>query len=262
MTELGQRTITATVLLGICIASLMIPYAFLALLASVTVWILWFEWPRIAPWYTGIIFPGSILASIGLVYSYEPYQYILWTAIASAIIFDTGAYVFGRTIGDHTITQISPNKTWEGVVGGFIALFVIGAWTTSPIYLAINTCITAVFTTGKDILDRIIGWSRKPRKIWKVLINGLISLYSVTMLAMYPNYIITKVGHSIIFTIVVTTMGVAAFSGDLLISWLKRRRGIKDCSNLLPGHGGLLDRIDSILLCVPAAYILYILNLL
>lgn len=208
MTELQQRIATGIALLGICFTSTMIPYAFLAVLASIAAWIVWVEWPRLAPWYTGIIFPGSILVGIGLLYSYEAYQYLLWIAIVSAIIFDTASYIVGRTIGTHTITTISPRKTWEGVIGGVLALYTIGA---------LATCPTCIFTN----------------------VNRMIS-----------------------FTIIITTMSSAAFLGDLVISFLKRRRGIKDCSTILPGHGGLLDRIDSILLCVPAAYGLYLLNLL
>ncbi|MCL6538146.1 MAG: phosphatidate cytidylyltransferase [Acidothermus sp.] len=53
---------------------------------------------------------------------------------------------------------------------------------------------------------------------------------------------------------------MAATAGDLVESWVKRRIGVKDMSRLLPGHGGLLDRIDSILLAMPVAWVLLVLG--
>lgn len=106
---------------------------------------------------------------------------------------DVGAYFFGRAFGRVKLApQVSPGKTWEGVLGG-VALSQSIAW------------------FGADAF----GWSQT----------------TVAMLALV----------AVAFSVV----------GDLTESLLKRRAGLKDSGRLLPGHGGVLDRIDSVCAGVP-----------
>lgn len=91
------------------------------------------------------------------------------------------------------IPRVSPNKTWEGSVGGFVCGF-LGS-----------------------------------------LIYGLITLQSLPLSLIICGSII---------------LPLAAQVGDLSFSSIKRRFGIKDFGNFLPGHGGILDRIDSIVFCL------------
>ncbi|MFT5903631.1 MAG: phosphatidate cytidylyltransferase [Flammeovirgaceae bacterium] len=110
---------------------------------------------------------------------------------------DTGAFVFGKLFGRTKLfPRISPNKTWEGTIGGGLATMT-GA---------------VVISTYNDEIS-IINW----------LVLGLIIV-------------------------------VAASFGDLVESMLKRSLKVKDSSNLLPGHGGILDRFDGVLLASPIAF--------
>lgn len=119
---------------------------------------------------------------------------------------DTGAYCFGSLLGRHKLfPRISPNKSWEGSVGGGI----------------VSVAASQVLACFEPGLSR-----------WEWL--GL--------------------------SLVVVVFGTW---GDLVESLLKRQLGIKDSGNILPGHGGMLDRFDSSLLAIPAAVIyIYTLTLL
>lgn len=113
---------------------------------------------------------------------------------------DSGAYMIGRQLGKHKLApQISPNKTWEGSIGGTVAA----------------TIILAIY-------------------LW-----------------FFP------VGYSWIVMIILTlVLSIIGQFGDLVESALKRFYGVKDSGRILPGHGGILDRFDSMLLVMPCLYLL------
>lgn len=125
---------------------------------------------------------------------------VIWLVLASIWASDTCAYFVGRVLGKRKIVPtISPNKTLEGFIGGFIGC-VLAGWIGS-------ICLGLPFNFGVGI--------------------G-------------------------------TVVGILAPLGDLFESKLKRMAEIKDSGTLLPGHGGVLDRFDSLLFSLPLvlAYIL------
>ena len=112
--------------------------------------------------------------------------------ILNTAIFDTFAYIVGSNFGRTKIAkEISPNKTYEGLIAGIISSVIYGYLVC--IFLNLDLLIIPCFVIGC----------------------------------------------------------LFAFLGDLLISYFKRRSGIKDTGSLLPGHGGVLDRLDSHLLATP-----------
>ena len=130
-----------------------------------------------------------------------------WLLFALLVTFatDTGAYLTGRAIGKHKMAPtVSPNKTWEGAVGGFIGA-VIAA-------LALDQFLN-------------LGLAR-----WQPPLIG-------------------------------ATVGIVAQAGDLFESRLKRISQVKDTGSSIPGHGGILDRLDSLLITIPAVYYLAVLTL-
>ena len=128
---------------------------------------------------------------------------LIWFAFIAAWGTDIFAYVFGKKIGKHKFSKISPKKTVEGCIGG-----TIGAVVLALIY--------AYFVNAYSSIN-----------IPYVYITGM--------------------------TIVLSLVGQI---GDFAASSIKRFVDIKDYSNLIPGHGGMLDRIDSLIFLAPFAYLL------
>lgn len=122
-----------------------------------------------------------------------------------------------------------------------------------PIILLIATDSGAYFA-GKTIGGAKLAPSISPNKTWAGLLGGITASVTIAILAKnivpWPNTLIS-----------VITIGVmvAVFGqiGDLFESWLKRKQGVKDSGNLLPGHGGVLDRLDGYITVLPT-YLLFL----
>ena len=142
--------------------------------------------------------------------------YHKWLMLALFILIwvnDSGAYIVGslmskRKGGNHKMfPRVSPAKSWEGLIGGFVFDLIAG-------YVFFR-----------------VGWTAS---------LGLTA---------YPLF------DSLLFALVV---GVFGTLGDLMESLMKRTVGVKDSGRFMPGHGGVLDRFDSLLLAVPVVYFLFV----
>ena len=117
---------------------------------------------------------------------------------------------------------------------------------------------TGAFFVGRTVGGRKLMPSVSPGKTMSGAIGGLVTSVLVTWLyVMYALKPAAQLAFSP-FGIVVfgVTISIAAQVGDLVESLLKREAGVKDSSTLLPGHGGILDRLDSLFFVLPVAYLL------
>ena len=113
---------------------------------------------------------------------------------------------------------------------------------------------TFAFLTG-SMLGRHRLWERiSPKKSWEGFIGGMVFTVIAAGITpmLFPGYFGMPTAVYALFGLVVS---IAATAGDLIESLIKRTLGVKDSGHLIPGHGGILDRIDSILLVIPAAVI-------
>lgn len=128
-------------------------------------------------------------------------------------VADISAYFVGRKWGLHKLApDISPGKSWEGLVGGVCGVFLL-----SVVWLELDL----FFPMLQDGIFE------------KLKLHGWL-IFSISILFL-------------------TLMGVV---GDLIESLIKRSSGVKDSSQLLPGHGGVLDRLDALLPVLPLAVML------
>jgi phosphatidate cytidylyltransferase len=129
---------------------------------------------------------------------------------------DIFAYFIGRSLGQHLMSpRISPKKTWEGAAASIIASVTIGA-----IFFHYSLPISSFFLKTHLIQPR----------------DGIFALQKPPL---WPTLALSAI------------LNIAAQLGDLVESLLKRGAGVKDSGSILPGHGGMLDRIDALLFAAP-----------
>lgn len=122
-----------------------------------------------------------------------------------------------------------------------------------PIALIIATDIGA-YIAGRTIGGPKLIPAISPNKTWAGLGGGITAAIIVSLLLQhyvpYPNSILSA-------TLAAIIVAIFAQAGDFFESWLKRKQGVKDSGTLLPGHGGLLDRLDGYIFVLPI-YLLYL----
>jgi phosphatidate cytidylyltransferase len=114
---------------------------------------------------------------------------------------------------------------------------------------------TAAFYIGTWFGKRRMAPVLSPHKSWEGALAGMVASVLGALMAQAWFYQRLPLGHALILGV---TIGIAAILGDLAESMLKRAVGVKDASRLVPGHGGLMDRTDSLLLAGPWLYHYYV----
>ena len=256
---LKQRVITAVVLVAVFLSVLLFfpPWAFYGLVAIVFTAAAW-EW--------------SDLASVGAM----GYRLLYSTAvivITALCLYLLNTYAIGREffiaaavwwcfallwVQGYPSSLIFWHSMWVRMLMGLLtlvpaavaALFIFtqpnGYLFILSLLLIVAAADTGAYFSGKAFGRRKLAPNVSPGKSWEGVIGGL---FLVTMIAVAHGVL---TGQSWFLGLCVA-LPAAAISvlGDLLESMLKRHRGVKDSGTLLPGHGGVLDRIDGITAAAP-----------
>ena len=166
--------------------------------------------------FTYIALPMGMLVQLRQQWAGAFYLLYLLLVVWAGDIF---AYFVGKAIGRHLMApRISPKKTWEGAAASLVASVGVG-WLLFHYSLPISTALLRMgLITRRD------------------------GLFGLEQPDMVPVVVLTIV------------LNIAAQLGDLVESLIKRGAGVKDSGAILPGHGGMLDRIDAMLFAAPVLW--------
>lgn len=148
---------------------------------------------------------------------------------------------------------------------GWLALLYLRALEAHVLYIVLLVALVAAADTGAYFAGRRFGRHKlspivSPNKTWEGFAGGQLAACSVTWIFLFGGFDLgLQLSAGLVLQATLATMLLAATSvvGDLFESMLKRKSGMKDSGNLLPGHGGVLDRLDSLTAALPVyAFIL------
>ena len=228
MNNLQKRIFTSIILISIVLSSLFISkitWSILLLIVSVTALYEFFFlikkiyndiFVKLIFWFFGGYYLSFFFNSAIDIRETKGQFFVLF--ILLIIIFsDVGGYVVGKFVGGPKLTKISPNKTFSGSLGSFF-------FSLLPLWLLILFANFSEINLEESITE--FYWSSTFSKSFN---NGVVLCLVLSFVSQI---------------------------GDLIISYFKRLAKVKDTGKFLPGHGGILDRIDGIIFAIPATIII------
>jgi phosphatidate cytidylyltransferase len=249
--NLAKRAASAAVLIPAVLAAIFLGWVFLVVIA-ISVALLAVEWSTMSMGRTragaAVLLTAFVLAALFAAYLHH----FGWAwALVGLGAFAAGwfAYFMAERPGDAAFGVIyiaAPclALTWlramPNPIGWTILLFAI-TWSADIFAYAV----------GNSLKGPKLWPSLSPNKTWSGLVGGLLGAMAISMVVAASPYSTARLSLGAA-AMVGLAGGVATMAGDLCESMLKRRFGVKDSGDLIPGHGGLLDRVDGLLFAVLA----------
>jgi len=276
-----QRILTALVLAAVAITAIFtLPTLYFYLFIAVIVLIAGWEWTYLSGldktsskvWFIlalivpmlGITFWTQILELLALLLEWpkiKEYSGILEWLVIGPVIFWVMMMILIRKEPE-ALLAIELKKRTQAFIGWFV---LFSAWMflaklrafygseavmyfLALIWIADISAFFAGKKFGKDKLAPSISPGKTVQGLYGAIISAMICAVLLALYYDYPYMIATDFGMLSIFTVLVSIYG------DLFFSLVKRKAGVKDSGSILPGHGGVLDRIDSVIAAAPFYY--------
>ena len=269
---LKQRIATALVLVPLLLAAIfMLPNMAWALLMSVAAALASLEWGRLAGYDRGgcTFFTAAVTATcLGFIAFASSAPSLADVTASVTVLFYVVALLFWAIAAPLWLFRgwHATQPLLLGVVGWIVlvpAWLAIVALQNAPRFLlaalfAVWIADIAAYFAGRRFGRRKLAPQISPGKTWEGVAGAFAAVVIYALLAgfvLQPSAGLSDRARMLIFFLALTVLGIV---GDLFESWIKRGAGAKDSGNLLPGHGGVLDRVDSLTAALPFAALYFL----
>jgi phosphatidate cytidylyltransferase len=266
---LRQRVITGIVLAtGFLTAIVFVPLPGLAVIFGIIVVLGGWEWARMAGWQSNLsrgLYAFILAATLGGLYFYcdlaaspqdnqvQPFLGLacLWWSVAMLWVkgYPASGALWGNMAMRSLMGLLILAPAWLAAV--YLLSFARGGMLMVAMILIVVTADIGAYFSGKAFGKHKLAPQVSPAKTWEGFWGGVLACLLLSLAGWYLLPVQKQhIGLISVVTVVLIT-GVASVVGDLTVSMVKRQSGIKDSGNILPGHGGVLDRLDSISAAAP-----------
>lgn len=253
--DLGKRAASAAVLAPLAVLCIWQGGAPFAVLTAVAMAGLAWEWVQLCGarfgGLPGLVVPIVLLAAIAAMAAGFPLA-------AVAVLVAGGALAFVAAGSGAAAARLAAGVPYFGLAG--LALLwlrhdpLLGFRSVLFVVLIVWGSDIGAYMVGRLVGGKLLAPAISPGKTWSGAVGGLLAavLAGLACAASF-DAVGLPVGRT---ALVAAGLSVVSQAGDLLESWIKRRFGVKDSGRLIPGHGGLLDRLDGLLAAAPVAALL------
>ncbi|EPJ96004.1 MULTISPECIES: phosphatidate cytidylyltransferase [Pseudomonas] len=261
---LKQRIITALILLPIALGGFfLLKGAGFALFIGLVVTLGAWEWARLAGFpaqSARVAYAAAVAAMLFIMYvvpGLGPWVLgaaVLWWATATFLVltYPRTTHHWANAATKLVIGLLILLPAWQGLI--WIKQGPLGNWQIMAVMVLVWGADIGAYFSGKAFGKRKLAPKVSPGKSWEGVYGGLaLSLVITTVVGFVRDWTVAQLLMGLIGAALIVFVSVV---GDLTESMFKRQSGIKDSSNLLPGHGGVLDRIDSLTAAIPVFAVL------
>ena len=196
--ELQKRILSSIILLPLAYYFISAGSFYLIFFSIICFFVSIYEWNKMVKKIEFKVF-GTLFLIFSFYTFYETTSTDLWIFVLLVCVStDVGGYIFGKLFKGPKLTKISPNKTFSGMIGGY--------------------------------------------------------LLSLIVLKFFFNFYNSSLNEE--WFIVIILISTVSQIGDIIVSYFKRLSKVKDTGKIIPGHGGLLDRIDGMIFAFPIFYLI------
>ncbi len=259
---LGQRAVTAALLIAVLLATLFVPWRLFPVLILCLLGLSAWEWSSLArfgnqrerAFYVG----GTVLLFLGVLwfqaeiiefaFQISILVFLIWILFIPLLVrFPKTRPIFQNPVIVAAMGVVILLSTSSGLL--WLEAQDPGPWPVLCLFAIVLLADSGAYFAGRRWGKHKLAPEISPDKTWEGVYGGLLANFLFALLLVFGLNMRPEQGFLVVFAVLLTS--ILSIEGDLLESAIKRSHGVKDSGTILPGHGGILDRIDGVTAATP-----------